>query len=405
MSAVLDSTGLTTQTFDEILEEIIVAMGAALSLTDAQTNRMRTGVQSTLGQIVRVEAERDAIGQEALLTVYNALSFQAEGAQLDRVVRLLGMTRIPEERSLVIGTATGTATTVIPTGARLQYNPRETVWLVVDGPYVIGGGGTVEIQVESEIPLDNFVALDPDSGFDDWTILDTVVGWSDVGAFESTEQPIDGHAVETDAALRSRAEVEAFRRGQGPLKAIEASIRSVTGVTYARVYENRTLVTDSDGIPGKAINAVVEGGADADVAEAIFLSRSAGAEVYGTDVTEDVVDDWGFSHAMAFDRVDDVPIWIRATLTTSTSEETPPPDIEDTVDALLLEFAEEQFGIGDDVLPWRLAAVVHVGGYPGIDDVLIELSDDGVSWQTTKYAIGIRERATFTAGNTSVVIA
>lgn len=398
MSAVVDSSGLTIQSFDEILEEIIVAQGTALSLTAAQIQRMRAGVQSTLGQIVRVEAEREAIAQEALLSVYNALSFQAEGAQLDRVVRLLGMTRLPAELSRVTGTASGTPATEIPTGTRLRYNPLETVW-VVDGPYTIGGGGTVSIAVEREDADDAEVALDPATGFDDWTILDTVVGFT---AFESSAQPIIGHAIESDAALRSRAEIEAFRRGQGPLKAIEAAVLEIAGVTYVRVYENRTLVTDADGIPGKAINAVVMGGDDAEIAAAIFASRSAGAEVYGTDVSVIVVDDWGFSHTMAFDRVDDVPLYIRCTLTTSSAEDVAPAGVTDTVETLLLEQAATSFGIGDDVKPYVLSGAVFAAGLPGIDAVLIELSDDGATWQTTKWPISIRERSVFNAARVTV---
>lgn len=407
MSAVLSSAGLTIQTFDEVLEEVVVALGVALSLTEAQTNRMRTGVRSTLGQIARVEAEREVIAQEALLALYNALSFQAEGAQLDRVVRLLGMTRIPALRGEVIGTAAGTVATAIANGTRLQYNPTGSIWTVIDGPYAIGGGGTVEIRLEADEESTEEVALDPDTGFDDWTILDSVVGWSDVGSFESTEQPIVGNEVESDAALRSRAETEAFRRGQGPLKAIEAAIRAVEGVTYARVYENRTLVTDADGIPGKAINAVVEGGENAAVAAAIFTSRSAGAEVFalvdGSEESEVVVDDWGFSHTMAFNRVTDLDLWIRCTLTTSTAEDTAPIGVTDTVEELLLTQAAASFGIGDDVRPYVLSGAVFTAGIPGIDNVLIELSTDGAIWVTTKLSVDIRERSVVNAARVSVL--
>lgn len=409
MSAVLDSTGLAVQTFDEILEEIIVAQGVALSLTAAQVERMRVGVRSTLGQIVRVWAEQEAIDQEALLSVYNSLSFFAEGAALDRVLRLLGMTRIPEEHSRVTGPAAGTNTTEIPNGTRLQYNPRGSIWLVVDGPYTISGG-SVEITLEAEEAGEIFAALDPGSGFDDWTILDTIVGFSDVGSFESAEQPITGHEVETDAAFRTRAGIEAFRRGQGPLKAIEAAVSSVDGVTFVRVYENRTLVTDADSIPGKAINVVVEGGADDEVAEAIFASRSAGAEIFAladaTEEEETVVDDWGFSHTVRFNRVADVDMWIRVTLTTSTAEEAAPAGVTSTVADLILEFCEATFGIGNDVLPYKIAASVYVAGIPGIDAVTVELSyDDGGTdaYDTDKRAISIRERAAFLLGRIEVL--
>ncbi len=402
MSVTLDATGLSIQSFDDVLEEIIVAQGVALGLTDAQVQRMRDGVQSTLGQIVRVETEREVALQEAIAVVYNALSLQAEGAQLDRTVQLLGMTRIPAALSRVVGTATATPATVIPLGARVRYNPRGSVWVVTEDG-VVPGGGTLEITIEAEDAGALFVALDPGSGFDDWTILDAIVGWSDVGSFESTSQPVVGREIELDAALRERARIEAFRRGQGPTRAIEASIRGVEGVTYARVYENRTLVTDADGIPAKAINPVAVGGDDQEIAEAIFASRPAGAEVYGTDVTESVTDQWGFTHLMPFDRVDLISVWVRATLTTSTAEDTAPPAVADLVEDLILDQAVASFSIGDDVRPFVLSGAVFAAGVPGIDNVLIELSFDGVAWQADKLSIGIRAQAAFAASRVEIV--
>jgi hypothetical protein len=402
MSATIDSTGLTIQSFDDVLEEIIVAQATALELTPAQTQRMRLGVQSTLGQIVRVEAEREVMSQEALLAVYNALSIEAEGPQLDRVVRLLGMTRIPAALSRVTGLATATPGTTIPVGARLRYDVLETTWEVTIGG-LVPGGGTLSITIEREAAGADSVPLDPDAGFDDWTILDTIVGWSDVGAFESVTQPVVGREVELDAALRVRASTEAFKRGQGPIKAIESALLEVEGVTYARVYENRTLVTNSDGIPGKAINAIVVGGDADEIAAAIFGSRSAGAEVYGTDETADVTDEWGFIHTMAFDRVDSINVWVRCTITTSTAEDEAPIDVDDTVEDLILAQAATSFSIGDDVRPYVLSGAIFAAGLPGIDNVLIELSLDGAAWQTTKLAIGIRAQAAFAAARVSIV--
>lgn len=402
MSATIDSTGLTIQSFDDVLEEIIVAQATALGLTPAQTQRMRLGVQSTLGQIVRIEAEREVMAQEALLAVYNALSIEAEGPQLDRVVRLLGMTRIPADVSRVTGLATATPGTTIPVGARLRYDVLETTWEVTIGG-LVPGGGTLSITIEREDAGADSVPLDPDTGFDDWTILDSVIGWSDVGSFESVTQPVVGREIETDAALRVRATTEAFKRGQGPIKAIESALLEVEGVTYARVYENRTLITNSDGIPGKAINAIVVGGDSDEIGAAIFGSRSAGAEVYGTDETVDVTDEWGFVHTMAFDRVDSVNVHVRCTLTTSTAEDEAPIDVDDTVEDLILAQAAVSFSIGDDVRPYVLSGAIFAAGLPGIDNVLIELSLDGVAWQTTKLSIGIRAQAAFAAARVTIV--
>lgn len=407
MSATFDASGLAIDTFDAALTQFVVALGASLGLTDAQVERARNSVQSAIGNLARVAVERDITNQEALLAVYGSLSVEAEGSQLDRIARILGVTRRAAQVSRVIGTADGTASTSIPNGTRLRYNPAATVWTVVDGPYTIGGGGTVEIAVESESEDAVEVAIDPATGFDDWTILDSVVGWSDVGGFESTAQPIVGSDTETDAALRGRVETEAFRRATGPIAAIDANVTAVNGVTFVRTWENRTLVTDSDSIPGKAINVVVEGGDDTQVAEAIYNARPAGAEIFalvdGSEVSVTLTDDYGFDFVVAFNRVTDVPMLVEVDLVTSTSEESAPAGIIATVQSLVQEQANEFFGIGADVLPWKIAGFIAAQNYGGIDNVVVRVdSVAGGSPAASKFSISIRERATFALGNINV---
>lgn len=405
MSVVVDETGVSIQTSAEVLEEVVVAIETELALTSTQAERVRSSVQSSLGQLSRIWSEQESAVQEAILAVYSTLSFFSSGAALDRVVRLLGVVRNPSVASRVTGPAAGTPGTIIPTGSRIQYGSEETIWEVVDGPFVIGGGGTVTITIEAEDDESALtVALDPDTGFDDWAILDTVVGWT---SFESAAQPIVGAPVETDAALRTRAGVEAFRRGQGPLRAIDAAGLEVDGVTYFRTYENRTLVVDANLINPKAINVVALGGDDQEILDAIFASRSAGAEIFavvdGTEVTGTVLDVYGFSHAVAFNRVLDVEIWIRITLTTTTAEDAAPADVDDTVTELALAQAEDSFGIGDDVRPFVITGAIFAAGIPGIDNVAIELSEDGAIWHSNKATISIRERAVFETAHIVIV--
>lgn len=403
MTVTLDAAGLTVQSYSDILEEIVVQIGIALSLTPPQVQRVRASVQSTLGQIARIEAEREAALQETMAAVYDTLSLYASGASLDRVAALMGVTRLAASASYVTGTATGLAGVVIPNGTRLQYNPEETVWTVVDGPYTVGGGGTVTIAVEGDSSGDWTVALDPDTGFDDWTLLDTIPNFT---SFESSAQPVTGAPIETDAGVRSRYSIEAYRRAQGPIKAIEAAIQDVTGVTFVRVWENRTATTDADGIPGHAINAVVEGGDVDEIGAAIFAARPAGAEVFalvdGSEETPTVTDDYGFGHVMGFNRITPIDIWINCVLTTSTSEETPPADLETTVQTAILAGVEDLFGIGDDVLPWKIAGLVYALGLDGIDNVTVTLSTNGISYSSAKRSISIRERSAFTSGRTTV---
>lgn len=400
MPLTINATGLIIQTFDEILEEIIVAVAVGQNLTAAQTQSLRDVATGSINQMVRIEAERDAAFQEALVKIYNTLAFTADGANLDRVVALLGVVRRPDTMSLISATLGGVAATVITAGSRVQYNPTGSVWTVL-AEVTVGGGGTVAavLQAESAGAVEVGAILPGD-----WTILDTIVGWTDV---TTVEQTLIGTAQETDAELRERASIEAFRRGQGPQAAIRAAVTQVLGVTYVGVWESQAVLAtgvDSDGIPARSINVVVEGGDSDDVADAIQVSRAGGIQLFGlpggTLVTRVIELTNGSNITVNFNRVEDVDMWIEYTLTTSTSEETAPPGVIATVDAIILEQAALLHGIGDDVLPWKIEGAVHEQDIPGIDDVQVTLSfDNGGTdpFTRAKRAIAIRQLAVFAA--------
>ena len=69
---------------------------------------------------------------------------------------------------------------------------------------------------------------------------------------------------------------------QAVLLGILGEIQNVIGVTRAKVYENDTNVTDSNGIPAHSISAVVEGGDANAIAEVIRRRKSTGTGTYGT---------------------------------------------------------------------------------------------------------------------------
>ena len=228
----------------------------------------------------------------------------------------------------------------------------------------------------------------------------TVLGDEDAEGFTALELAVVGSGIEVDAALRQRAAVEAFRRGQGPLKAIEAAVTQVRGVTFVRAWENtgNPAAVDANGIPGRSINVVVEGGANAEVAEAILASRPGGVQLWGTDYDEPHQVAPGQFVSVRFDRVEEVPIWIQysATLTAEA-----PPDAGAAIASALLAGAQSLFGIGDDVRPWKLYGVVKNASIPGIDDIeiLVSVDNGGVplGYSADNIEITIRRRAVFAA--------
>lgn len=393
MSATITSTGLQTETFDEIKDSLVDMYAQVFGITDIQRERIRDDLESVAGQLIRIWAEQEYRHQEALQSVYTTLGWSATGSNLDRAVALLGVSRNGAIVSQVSGTATGTSGVVIANGTRIQFDDDSTIWEVVDGPYTIGGGGTVTVLLDCQTA--GAVEAAPSSN---WTILDTIVNFD---SYASVTQTVTGSAAETDAELLARAQQEAYRRAQGPLEAIEAQVAGVTGVTYVKAWENTSLTTDGDGIPGKAINVIVEGGVAADIAEAIYNSRPAGIQMYGTDESEDIDLGLGRIVNISFDRVSDVDIYVDVDLQTSTSEETPPAGLTTTVDALVAAYIES-LDIGQDVLSYKIVGHIHAQNYPGIDAITVTV-DRTASPASSKEAISLRERARGDAARVNVV--
>ena len=335
---------------------------------------------------------------------------------LDQRNSLIGVTRRLKEFSEVLGTATGTASTSIPNGTKHSIAGR--VFQVADGPYTIGGGGTVSgVKLVAEVagPVD--MALEPYLS-EDWVIVDAVSGYD---SFAEDSQPVIGRFTETDAEYRERAEVERYRRGQGPLLAIDAAVSEVRGVTYVRAAHNVLFdPVDSDDIPLHAINVVVKGGNDTEVAEAIFSAGPAGHQFFGRNEVGDTfvsvtVGTAPASEIVAYNRVVDTPIFLNVTLTTSTSEEDAPDDLSDLAKTTLVDYAlgaldsngVRQGGawqIGSDVISSRLEA--QLAGIAGVDAVLVEMSTPlvGPPWSTAKIPISIRNQAIMPTDGSNITV-
>jgi len=196
----------------------------------------------------------------------------ANGINLERVVGLGGVKKKAAARSLIALTVTGTNDSVVTgdddtgdlfqTAQGIQFRAIQTA-VVASGvatfnarAVVAGIAGNVAIASVTEI-------VNPLTGID--TVTNAAVPFS------------AGSDIETDIDLRSRFFAGASGGGSSKPGIETLIVEDVEGVTNAVAVVNFTLVTDSDNIPPKAVELVVQGGLDSEVAEAYFgLIKSAG---------------------------------------------------------------------------------------------------------------------------------
>ena len=305
----LTEDGFETETQAENREVIVSLFQGSFG------DQVQTDTSSAFGNLIDVLAELSAAAQqEGLFTYQSRDRSTATGVALDQIGKEIGIPRDGATRSSSEGTITGTAGTVIPNLSRVRLNATSTVWEVLGGPHTIPVGETtitnVPLQSQDTGPI-TAIASGPTA----WTIVDVIVGWT---AWETTEDATPGRNSQTDKDYRASQDSGLFIRAQGPLLAISANVEEVEGVVTGRTFHNPTVSpVDSDGIPFKAVNVVVETDPAVPtpalrnlIALAIWNSAGAGVEAFGTNVTETIIDDEGQGQIIRYDLVSLINIWI-----------------------------------------------------------------------------------------------
>jgi uncharacterized phage protein gp47/JayE len=342
---------------------------------------------SPLGMFFKVVAFSMAvIWQLAEYVYYGAYKDTAEGYQLDGVCQYIGITRKPASYATGTVTFTGTEGTVIP----LQF-------LVSTGTYqfwtqqiaTIPVGGTVDVPIRA-------IELGNTSNVLASTITTIVNPLTGVTSVTNALGTTGGADVETDEALRARYNESISLGGASTTSAIEAELLQVQNVVAAVVTENVTMAT-VDGIPAKAFEAMVYGGTNSDIADAIYRTKAAGIQAFG-DITVPITDDKGQVHNIGFSRVAEVPVYVHVTLTTD-SELFPVAGMT-TIETNIIKYIGGTdadttkyygLGLGDDVVYTKIIGICH--SVAGVTDVTVTLSTDNITFTAANVAIATGEVA------------
>jgi uncharacterized phage protein gp47/JayE len=182
---------------------------------------------------------------------------------------------------------------------------------------------------------------------------------------------------ELDSVFRTRALASPANRSQGFIDGLTGTIFNLDGVTDVRVYENRTNVTDANGIPPHSIWVICEGGANTDIGNAIYTTISEGCGMRGA-VILDIITVNGSLFSAKFDRPQSKDLWIRF-------------DIKETVSGQVFDqdgikqyiTDNLNFSIGDSANTSSITTIAQEaiddtsgGGVP-LD---VEISDDNITY-------------------------
>lgn len=274
----IDSAGLHIPTYIDIRDQLIEDAKATFG------NDIYLEQDSADYQFISATALKWSDSLQATEIAFNNRSpATAIGIGLDGVVKLNGIVRKPASYSTCTVTITGTAGAIITNGS--VKDTTDNVWNLPSS-VEIGESGTIDVLATCNVigaisaPIGSIT-----------TINTPTQGWISV---TNNVAAVTGQKVETDAELRARQKISVTLPSQTLLSGTKAGILQTTGVTRAEVYENDTNLADVSprnpyGLPPHSVTAVVEGGADYDIAEQIFLRKGIGVYTNG-DVEIPVMD-------------------------------------------------------------------------------------------------------------------
>lgn len=338
-------TAVTDQGFDRTrLDERYEALVADMRVIFGSD--INVDPDSIDGQTLGIFAEMISNLDQLAETIYHSFNPQsATGAALSRLVQLNGIRRIPGSYSKVMLTVVGQVGTSIPAGSLVQST--SNVIFAVQEDVLIPSTGTVDVmalatQVGPQLAPAGTVTK----------IATPIFGWQSVN---NVLDATPGRFEETDEQLRLRRRASTSTPGVAVLDSIYGALANLDNVVQALVMENYTGVTDANGLPPHSIYAVVNGGDDNQIAETIWLKKTAGATLYGNESVV-INDSLGNPHQIKFGRPDPVEIYVNIVLTKKPGW---PTGGETLIKDAIVNWANTELQIGEELIRTRLFEAIN----------------------------------------------
>lgn len=407
-------TILTTSVPDVTITETGIAVPDVADilsgrLTDINT-AMGSGASQSLstpqGQMAQSDTEIIAQENDKLLCLFNQMNPDyATGRWQDGIGRIYFMDRISAQGTVVTAQCVGLVGTVIPAGST-AIDVNGYIYANSDAA-TIPASGTVDVQFTCQTtgPIACGIgALNQ--------IYRAVPGWD---AINNAAPGVVGVDVESRIAFETRRKQSVARNARNQDGSTLAALLATTNVLDAYVWSNRTASAVIKGATNVSVAAhsiwiCVYGGADADVAEAIFNTYNPGCNFNGS-TTFTIYDSENYeppypSYVMQWQKATPTRVYFKVTLDSSLN---PPSDITLQVRTMIQSVFNGNY---DGIVKARIGSTINAGKYyapvisisPDTVGILsLEVSLDGVTFNPS-VTMGMNQVPTIQASDIAVVL-
>ena len=317
--------------------------------------RLENGFKAIYGENLELgsstpDGQMIGLFSEALSEVNQVLNFivqmldpyLATGEWLDQRVAYAGLLRKSAQFSTANGvTFHGTSGTVIKKGTILK-DKNGNLW-ATDYEKTLGTEGSKAVSITSK-DTGAFILNDQD----ELEMQEIVLG---VDRIVATQKSTLGADEESDGELLLRFMQSHSINNNDERQGLESYILNLKGVKLCKVLENYTNQTDANGVAPHSLNAIVLGGDDTAIGEAILKKKIGGCGVQGETKLE--IDFMRVKREIRFDRPTQINprIFLRIKRTEGAT------DINtDKIKELL---SSHVFNIGEDAYISRLYSIIN----------------------------------------------
>ncbi|OBU97802.1 hypothetical protein A7B51_00055 [Lentilactobacillus parabuchneri] len=379
----IDENGYTPLNYDDALDTV---QGFIRRENGEDTNVSPRSFWGTLARVLaKIAVNVDQNGENVHDSGYIQ---QSTGVNLDRVGGNYGLMRKQAEVASVTLSFTGTPGYVIPTGTVFMDDNGNEFYSVDDCQLDVNGVGST-IIVSSELGSQYNV----DAG----TIVNQQSPVEEIDNVTNSQAAEGGQDMETDLDFRNRLLLASNSNESGTINGIYTALMNTQGVTAVKsVYNSSENAPDAYGNPPKTVHYYVQGGVAQDVANTIFRVGGGGIALYGS-LSKTVIDDSGSTQTIFFDRPQETPIYVKASIKVSDSfdQSEGTDDIKAAIEGYI-----ESLQMGDKVVTNQFFSNIYA--IDGIDYADIAIGTDKNKLSTNNIALTAFEIPVITDDNVEV---
>ena len=373
---IIDANGFKAESFTEILTRL------SNGLKNIYGQDINLDQDSPDGQQLGIQANIISDFQDLALYIYNSMDPDlADGANFDKLLKLLARTRLPSSRSTVDIEIVLNKTVSIPASYTIKDLNNQN-WIIGTAQTLDAGTHLVSFYSEDW----GNITAEPNTINEQVTILTEVV------SINNPENAISGRDEESIVQVRERRNKILEINASSTIGSIIGKILDLNGVIDAVPYENMTKIYDPvRDIQPNSYWIVVKGGDISQISEIIAKDKTGGTGLKGkveTVYIEKFVRKDGsvreFYHDVKFDRPTEVSIHIKFKVSRKISTQS--IDIEHIKETL----ANKEFYIAQNITVTELYSTIYSAAtnYIATD---LEVSKDGVVWDSVFLQAGFDE--------------